>query len=89
MKTIKVLLLGFLLFISSCASTTFYADNGQKVAEWEGNLDNTEYTRDPSGAITWKATKVNHSSATTASGSAITKGIGAAGAAMVTGALVP
>lgn len=86
MKTITGLLLACLV---SCASTKFYDGNGKKLAEWQGNMQTVEYKRGADGSISWKATRVNHSSATTAGGNAITKGIGAAGTALVTGAVVP
>jgi hypothetical protein len=72
--------------VTSCASTTFYHE-GKPVASFQGDMKETSFTRDASGAIRWKAGSVSHSAPTTAGGNAIAKGITTTGVAVATSGL--
>lgn len=78
----KTLLVGIIAFLTlSCATTTLY-HNGQKIASFQGDMKDVEYTTSAKGGMTLKATSIDHSAATLAQGKAASKKISAAGAAI-------
>lgn len=76
----------FLLLICTvlavgCAQTVLYRD-GKPIARFQGDMTGTEYRLEENGAVTWKSSTVDHSSATLAQGEAAANKISAAGAAI-------
>ncbi len=69
------------LFFTSCAHTTFYHD-GKPIAEFQGDMVNTEFYMSEKGDYWWKSETVDHSSATLAQGQAASNKIAAAGTAL-------
>ncbi len=66
MKTLALLLA---LPLSNCAHTVFYHE-GKKVAQFEGDMTDFNYTRHADGSATWSGRSVSHSAATRAQGEA-------------------
>lgn len=75
----KYLLLS--LLFSSCAHTSFYHD-GKVVADFQGDMVNTEFYMSEKGDYYWKSKSVNHSSATLAQGQAASSKIASVGSAL-------
>ncbi len=73
-----------ILALSNCASTTFYGADGKPVACFQANMTKVEYKRACDGSIRWSADTVNHSTPTTAGGTAVSKGILATGTSIAT-----
>lgn len=77
----KIMLLFAIIALSSCAQTTLYR-NGQKIAAFQGDMTGVEYS---DGDVRWKASTVDHSSATKASASRIqSAGIAVAASGLTT-----
>jgi hypothetical protein len=71
----------FVMMLSGCARTTFYHE-GKPVADFQGDMINTEFYLSQSGDYYWKSQSVDHSSATLAQGTAASNKISAAGTAL-------
>lgn len=69
------------LLFTSCAHTTFYHE-GKPIADFQGDMTNTEFYMSEKGDYWWKSKSVDHSSATLAQGAAASSKINAAGAAL-------
>lgn len=63
----KYLLIALCLASQACTTTTFYdRKTGKKIAQFSGDMENTEYE---DGSTKWKAAKVTHSTTIRAWGS--------------------
>lgn len=78
------LLIPFAFLLSSCASTTFYNECGQKTATFQGNMVGMTYVQTKDG-VYWRSSAVDHSSATTAYGESSAGRMNAAAAAIAGG----
>jgi hypothetical protein len=78
----KTLLVGiFAILLMNCATTTLY-HNGQKIASFQGDMKDVDYTTSAKGGMTLKASSIDHSAATLAQGKSASDKISAAGAAI-------
>lgn len=75
----KYLLLS--LLFTGCAHTTFYHE-GKPIADFQGDMVNTEFYMSEKGDYCWKSKSVDHSSATLAQGVSASNKIAAAGTAL-------
>lgn len=71
-----------LWLLVGCASTTFYSDRGEKIAELQGDMKNMKFRRLKDGTLEWSADEVSHSAATLAQGKAASDKLSSAGAAV-------
>lgn len=69
------------IVLTGCAQTVFYRD-GKPIARFQGDMSGTEYAMTADGAVTWKSSTVDHSTATLAQGEAAAGKIQAAGVAV-------
>ena len=87
MKTIHLLLLVLITLALSNCGTNFYGNDGKLVAQFQGDMTKVEYQRACDGSMRWSADTVNHSSATTAGGNAVSKGIISTGTGIATSSI--
>lgn len=71
----------FIFAVTGCAHTTIYSDNGKKLAEFQGDMENVKFRRLKNGTTEWSADKVSHSDATLAQGKAASDKLAAGGLA--------
>lgn len=65
------------LLCAGCSATTLYdRQTGHVIARFQGDMVDSVYS---DGATSWKVGTVNHSTATTAGGDALAKGVGSIG----------
>ena len=79
MKIVLILICSLFL---SCAHTTFYSPEGKKVAVFQGDMTNVEFSMTRQGDIIWLVSKVDHSTATKAQGEAASAKLTATGSAL-------
>lgn len=77
----RALLISCSLGFASCAHTTLYRD-GRKVAVFQGDMQESEFTIAADGSIRWKVKKAEYSTATLAQGKAAADKFTAAGLAL-------
>lgn len=68
------------MLLCACAQTEFFDRSGNRIARFQGDMTNLEFTYSADGSITWRAATVSHSSATAAAYTGATGMIGAAAA---------
>lgn len=80
------LLLGLLLALylaivfTGCAGSAFYGPDGKKRAQFQGDMTGSRLHMTAAGDVDWQADTVDHSTPTTAQGTAIAKDVSALGA---------